>query len=113
MRTVVFAWTATELKLSMNGGSFTATGTSTISNSSIPTLAAANFAIGGPTGGGSGNQLNGAAFWFMAGSGTLTDSDLTTIAGWGNTDPLPHLLPASAQPKFSWAASTARALKSS
>ncbi|HEU5477538.1 MAG TPA: RHS repeat-associated core domain-containing protein [Gaiellaceae bacterium] len=97
--TVVAAWTATQLKISVNGGAF-----HTANNSTIPTITATMIKLG--TNDQYGNQpLDGDIFWAAAGSGTLTDTDAATLNNLGNTDPSLGQLPGS--PGFAWTADTA------
>jgi RHS repeat-associated protein len=95
--TVVAAWTASQLKLSINGGSFT-----TASNSNVPALAATLFDLGSAAGS---SQLDGDLLWFAAGTGTLANADAGTLNGFGNNDPTLAGLPAT--PSMLWTADAA------
>lgn len=73
--TIVFAWTATQLKLSIDGGAFAATG-----NTAAPNLAAATTAdIGSSSSFSAGQEADVRYRGFVTGSGTLTDADAATI----------------------------------
>lgn len=78
--TVIYAWTATEHKLSVNGAVFVSQATT------VPPAVHSLFDIAGHAGG-SNLQIEGDVFWFAAGTGTLTDTDAATIHGYGD-DPL-------------------------
>lgn len=86
--TLVFAWTATQIKLSINGGAFTALGNTEVAPPGLPTT----FQIGG-------NPSLGTArgdsdfFWAAVGSGTLTDADALTIYNFGKNDRRPAEFP--------------------
>src|ERR1051326_3812059 len=95
--TVVAAWTATQLKLSINGANFT----TPVTNTNIPTLTAPTFDIGSAAGT---SALDGDILWFAAGSGTLANADATTLNTFGNTDPTRGTLPAT--PTALWTADT-------
>ena len=79
VRTVVGAWEAARIRISVDGVAFT-----NAVNSSIPALAAANVDIGSFAGGshGDGNYL-----WVLTGKGTLTDADAARINSWGYAVP--------------------------
>lgn len=101
--TILAAWTATTIKLSVNGSAFVSA-----ASTAIPVLAATLFNIGSYF---DGTQLfNGDAMWTIVGRGTLTDADATTANGWGNTDPHWYGLPPVADARISWSADTANTL---
>jgi hypothetical protein len=95
--TLVMAWTATEIKLSVDGGTF-----STQGNTEIPVLSENLFSIGGAPN--MSARINSDVYWVAGGTGTLTDGDAATIHGFGNTDPTPSGLPGT--PTFVWPASS-------
>ena len=72
--TVVFSWSATQLKLSVNGSVFT---TAAVTNDL--TLAATLIDISGGNGRGIGNQLDSDVLWFACGGGTVTDADARPV----------------------------------
>jgi hypothetical protein len=78
-KTIVVAWTASEIKISVDGGQF-----ATRANSSIPAQSA--FYIGSTAVQGSGRQPNSDYYWVAAGTGVLTNTDAGAIHGVGNTD---------------------------
>jgi len=82
--TVVFAWTATQVKVSVNGGTF-----QTASNSSIPDLSSITDVDIGSNGGGS-EHLDGDVLWFAYGHGTLDDDDAAALAEFREDDPWAH-----------------------
>lgn len=76
--TVIFAWTATQTKVSFNGAAFTATANTSIPNLSTATLIdMANLA--------SADQLDGDIKWAAWGTGTLTDADALALETTGLT----------------------------
>jgi len=81
LRTIVVAWTATQVKISVQGVSFVVA-----ANATIPTLAANLFDIGSD-GAGGGFLLDGDLMWFACGFGTLTDADAAALFALGNTAP--------------------------
>lgn len=87
--TVVVAWTATQLLMSINGSAF-----STVANT--PTVFGAMGQIDIGTFG-TGRELDGDLLWTMCGKGTLTNADATTLSAQGSTDPGLGLLGATAQ----------------
>lgn len=97
-KTIVFAWTATALLLSVDGGAFAST-----ANSSIPTLSSGTAYL-------LRDRLSAALqpdadlFWFACGLGTLTDTDAANIHAWGNSDPSPGLFPTTADLTLIWKA---------
>lgn len=93
--TVVFQWTATLTKVSVNGSAFT-----TVANTNIPTLADTTFDIGSLSD--ATRQINSAVWWAAAGTGSLSDADAATLSGFGNTDPAFASVPGT--PIFLWKA---------
>ncbi len=69
---VVFAWTASKLRISVDGGSFSET-----NNAEIPTLPATAIAYFGSNQGGTPAYAD--IFWSMVGTGTLTDADVAAL----------------------------------
>jgi PKD repeat protein len=99
--TLIAAWTATGVKLSLDGAAF-----ATASNSRNPTISGANPAdFGSIQGQATGRQINAEVYWAAAGSGTLTDGNAATLHGFGNTDPAWGSLPGT--PTFLWYADDA------
>lgn len=96
--TVIAAYTGSQIKVSVNGGAFVAT-----SDTNIPTLAATLFDIGSQAGS---SQLDGNTFWYAAGSGTLSDSDASTINGFGSTPPATASFPTGSTVTGLWPAVT-------
>lgn len=87
--TLIFAWTATQLKISVNGAAF-----ETVTRTRFPVISATTYSVG---------KFNTAAgwsdfdfHWFTSGSGDLSDADAATIHAFGNTDPAVGQLPAEA-----------------
>ena len=76
---VIAAWTATEIKISVNGGAFVSA-----ASTNIPTLAAAFFDIASWAGS---YQLDGDVLWSAFGKGTLTDADAADLHALGDADP--------------------------
>jgi len=95
--TVIAAWDALNLKVSVNGGAFTSAAAT-----NIPTLAATMLDIGSIAG--TSEHLNGDVLWFACGTGTLTDADAATINGYGNNDVGLHAFPGN--PTGFWDAKT-------
>lgn len=77
--TLVFAWTATQIKLSINGAAFV-----TVANTNIPTLSATLFDIGTMLGS---NPIFGSMIWLAHGNGILTDTDASNLNTLGNAIP--------------------------
>jgi YD repeat-containing protein len=98
-QTVVAAWTATTLKLSVNGGAFVAAADST-----HPDLSTLAPQIGRRfDGGGSyARWIDADILWAATGNGTLTDGDAATINGFGNTDPSLTSFPGAASTSSVW-----------
>ncbi len=76
--TVVAAWTAAAIKVSVNGGAFVST-----ADTSIPTLAATTADLGSQA---ATSHLDGDILWATLGTGTLTDDDALTIYGLSDAD---------------------------
>jgi hypothetical protein len=95
IQTVIMAWTATVIKIGLNGAAFTS-----VANTAVPVLAIPTWDIGS-LGSGGGN-LSGEFLWVACGTGTLSDADSATIHGLGNSDPLFGSLPGT--PKMVWPA---------
>lgn len=96
-KTIIAAWTATTLKISIDGRPFVAA-----SSSSIPTQQ--GFYIGSTVIQGAGRQPNSDYYWVAAGTGTLTDADAATINNFGNTDRPRSSFPGNAS--FIWKANS-------
>src|SRR5260221_10677647 len=78
-KTVIAAWTATTMKISIDGSPFVQTTESIIPKQSP-------FLIGSTLVQGSGRQPNSDYYWVAAGVGSLTDADAQTINSFGNSD---------------------------
>lgn len=101
--TLVFAWTATTVAVSINGGAFISA-----ANSPAPTLAANTFDIGQSPNDLGNRVIDGDVLAFACGTGPLTNSDVAAIAAlMASGDPRSSALPASAGCTMSWAANTA------
>lgn len=74
--TVIGAWTATQLGISVNGGAFV-----TAVNSSIPVVAATTFEIGTNA---AGVAIDSDVLWAACGTGALTDANAASIAAYGD-----------------------------
>jgi PKD repeat protein len=98
-RTLVFAWTATQIKLSVNGAAFV-----TLADANIPTITAA-FGLGSGDPVTTARQAGAKIHWAAAGSGTLSDANAATLHGFGNTDPAWGSVPGT--PTFLWYADDA------
>jgi hypothetical protein len=102
METAVFAWTASTLSVSVNGGVFT-----TVSRASVPSGTLTQLDIGSSNGS---RQADGDIKWAASGTGTLTNADAATLNTLGNTVPtftnLNALNSGNASPAMSWAGST-------
>lgn len=96
--TVIFAWTATTVVVSLNGAAFASTG-----GSDIPALAATLADIGSADG--AGQHVDGDVLWAAFGSGTLTDTDAATIHAFANEDPQLDTIPGT--PTAVWYAADA------
>lgn len=70
----------------------------------VPTTLTSGWTVGY----GAGNSaFDGEVLWAAFGSGPLTAGDVTTISGFGNTDPSPASFPAAAKVSGVWTADTA------
>jgi hypothetical protein len=89
--TAAFVWTATHVKLSLNGAAATS-----VANTAIPTLSAAVFDFGSV--GGVDDWLDGTVFWAAAFPSALSDADLLAIHSLlaGGDSPEADDLPATA-----------------
>lgn len=99
IRTVVAAWTPTQLKISIDGAPFV-----TASRPSIPNLTAQNFHVGRWFN--DGYRASSDLFWFSAGKGTLTDEDAQAIGDFGGETPGPPGFPTASLPSTVWTADT-------
>lgn len=96
--TLVAAWDAGTVKVSVNGGAFISAGAAL-----TPTLAAALFDIG--SAGAASLVMDGDVLAFAGGTGPLTNADAATISALlAAGDPRPSALPASADCTMTWAA---------
>lgn len=100
--TVIAAWDASNLKVSVDGSAFTSAAAA-----NIPTLAASTADVGSVAG--SSEHIDADLFWFACGTGTLADADAATIHAIGNTDPLKVQFPVAAAVKLIWPAITSSA----
>jgi hypothetical protein len=87
--TIIGAWTETQAKVAYGGSAFTA-----VARSSVGTPPAETFEIGAYQI--QGLELDGDILWTAVGTGTLTDADSALIHGFGNTPPIPEMLPGAA-----------------
>ena len=92
-RTVVFAWTATEIKVTFNGQNFvTLSNTDVFTTSTQPEIGRDTLV---------GNTLvNSDVLWACGGTGTLTNANAAAIHAFGDTDPALSALPGTAT--FVW-----------
>jgi hypothetical protein len=95
--TVIGAWTATQTKISLNGLAFNTGG-----NTYIPTFTGTLFDIGRLGDQAATAWLESSIYWCAAGKGTLSDTDASTINGFGNTDPDWENFPSGAEISFLW-----------
>lgn len=97
-RTVTMKWTATEIALNESGQDnvFHA-----LANTTIPAVSSTELDIGGRN---ATAEINSDIIWIAWGTGTLSDSDLATINGWGDTDPSIASFPSGAQVLHIWTA---------
>jgi RHS repeat-associated protein len=93
LRTVVAAWTPTQLKISVDGGAF-----ATANRPSVAGLNAPNWYLGRRHN--NSFHVNSDLLWAAAGAGTLSSADAAQLHGFGNTDPTLAQLPG--QPTFAW-----------
>lgn len=99
--TLIAAWTATAVTLSVDGAAFVSQ-----ANSTIPALAATQADLGSSQG--TSQHADGDLLWFAAGTGVLTNADATTIHAFGATDPDPADFPAAGKvTAVGWADSAA------
>lgn len=96
LHTFILTFTATVIGASLDGAVLTTT-----ANSNIPTLAATLADIGSVAGTG---LFDGSVLWFLCGKGTLTNADAALLHSFGNADPNPRLIPASARLTGQWGA---------
>ena len=104
--TVVLSWTNSQVGLSVNGSSFsTSTRNGTVGGASLPST----FGIGNINLNLGNDVSDDDIMWFASGTGTLSNSDASTLNAYGNNDPtttsLSSSLP-SAIPTMAWAANT-------
>ena len=94
---MIYAWTATDVRISVDGGAFVGTGNTTIPGQ-------ATLYIGSDQVQGNGNNRQGDSdyLWVAGGSGTLTNADAATIHAFGDTDHPQGDFPGGAT--FAWAA---------
>ncbi len=97
-KTVIFAWTATDVRISVDGGPFVGTG-----NTTIPGQATLYIGSDQVQGNGSNRQADSDYLWVAGGSGTLSDTDAATIHAFGDADHPIGDFPGS--PTFDWPAS--------
>jgi hypothetical protein len=98
IRTVIYAWTATDLRISVDGGAFVTT-----ANTTIPGQATLYIGSDQVQGNGSNRQGDSDYLWVAGGTGTLSNADAAAIHGFGNTDHPQGDFPGQAT--FAWAAS--------
>lgn len=98
--TVVAAWTANSVSISINGSAFV-----TVAGTSIPASGEATlFDIGRRTAGAD-SYIDADVLWATGGVGALTDANAATLNAFGNTDPTFAAVPGS--PSFIWTADNA------
>lgn len=100
--TVVFAWTAGELKISLNGAAFGTEGQAT-----VPVLADQWIDIGSNV---TAEYMNSDFFWVAFGTGTLTTGNAATIHAFGDAGPT-NLLDLPGTPTLLWHATSASYLQ--
>jgi type IV pilus assembly protein PilA len=99
--TLIFAWNATTLYVSVNGAAFTTNADTNIPAGAPPSL----MDIGARP---SASQYGNAdVLWFASGTGTLTNADASSINGFGNNDPIKSGFSSSALADFTWNGSSA------
>lgn len=96
--TIVAAWTATTIKVSVNGSAFVS-----IANTTIPTIAASQFDLGNVTG--NSHYADSDVLWFACGLGPLTDPDAAALAALTKPANL-AALPSTSLPTMLWKANT-------
>ena len=97
VKTVIYAWTATDVRISVDGGAFVGVG-----NTTIPGQATLYIGSDQVQGNGTNRQGDSDYMWVAGGSGTLTNADAATIHAFGDTDHAQGDFPGSAT--FAWAA---------
>jgi uncharacterized repeat protein (TIGR02059 family) len=97
IKTVIYAWTATDVRVSVDGGAFVGTG-----NTTIPGQATLFIGSDQVQGNGSNRQGDSDYLWVAGGSGTLTNTDAATIHAFGDSDHAQGDFPGAAT--FAWAA---------
>jgi hypothetical protein len=101
LRTVVLAWEAGRVRISLNGAAFV-----NVAGGNIPNLAAkTTWDILAATNNGT-FQFDGEGLWVACGTGTLTDADAATLNALGNTDPTVDTLPPASVTTMVWSADT-------
>jgi hypothetical protein len=95
--TVIFAWDASYLYTSVNGGSLTAG--EGVRAHGVQTGMSSSFEIGDI---GLSRWFDSSIIWLATGTGTLTDADAATINGFGSSDPTRSQFPATAQATMVW-----------
>jgi RHS repeat-associated protein len=101
LRTVIAAWTATELKISVDGGAFATTTRPAIATIGAPTFNVGRYCCG------VGLFASSDYLWFAAGRGTVGASELATINGFTSDPPTKQEWPGSADASFVWTADDA------
>jgi hypothetical protein len=106
--TVIGRWDGTMLRISLDGAAFVASvGTRTIPVITMPTFEIGRYQP-------SATLWSDSDFlWFSSGTGTLTNSDASSINGFGNTDPSLSSFAGTAGSTMVWQANTASYLNSS
>jgi len=97
IHTFVFAWTANDLEVSLDGAAFTHLGAA----GSIPTISSSQFDIGHSVFNGAG-WIDSDVLWFACGVGALSDSDTASNNSIGNSDPTRGSFPSAAQVTMTW-----------
>lgn len=97
IKTVIYAWTATDVRISVDGGAFV-----TAANTTIPGQATLYIGSDQVQGNGSNRQGDADYLWVAGGSGTLSNADAATIDGFGNVDHAAADFPGAAT--FAWGA---------
>lgn len=110
--TLVGQYTPEWVGVSVDGSAWNAyPGSSKKTGGGIPTIEGTTLEIGG-TGFAEGSPSGGKdILWMAIGHGELTDADLVTIHGFGDSDPRLRDFPASAQAKVIWTAEDANVLR--
>ncbi|MGZ8527385.1 MAG: SwmB domain-containing protein [Candidatus Limnocylindrales bacterium] len=97
VKTVIYAWTATDVRISVDGGAFVGTG-----NTTIPGQATLYIGSDHVQGNGHNRQGDSDYLWVAGGSGTLTNADAATIHAFGDSDHAQGDFPGGAT--FAWPA---------